>query len=309
MDSRRFVNVLCATHNIPRQLARAPSRCHDAPDEPDPEPALTYCLAICVREGLIALSDGRVTAGTEVTNARKISLHGRAGGQFFIMTSGLRSLRDKTVAYLERELRKADEKKYPRTLIDAVQLYTNCLRRVYKEDSAALAHADLKFNLHALIGGQLEDDPAPSVLLVYPEGNWIEVNVRTPYLSIGSTAYGKPILDRALSIDTSLQAALKLAYLSFDSTRYSASDVGYPIDIYTYSTADRTWRCGTYDYDDLARQRQWWNINITQIAHHMPDGPWVETLLPPGYADDRAVVDDAPVAPNRLSVVGDDKPG
>ena len=28
------------------------------------------------------------------------------------------------------------------------------------------------------------------MFLVYPEGNWIEVDERTPYLSIGATAYG-----------------------------------------------------------------------------------------------------------------------
>ena len=41
-------------------------------------------------------------------------------------------------------------------------------------------------------------------------------------------AYGKPILDRALRFDTPLRTALKLAYLSFNSTRLSSSDVGFP---------------------------------------------------------------------------------
>ena len=37
---------------------------------------MTYCLGIKVREGLICLSDGRITSGNQVSNARKISLHG-----------------------------------------------------------------------------------------------------------------------------------------------------------------------------------------------------------------------------------------
>ena len=66
---------------------------------------MTYCLAINVREGLVCLADGRITSGTQVTNAHKISLHGPEGSQICIMTSGLRSLRDKTLAYFDRALR------------------------------------------------------------------------------------------------------------------------------------------------------------------------------------------------------------
>ena len=34
---------------------------------------MTYCLAIKVNEGLVCLADGRLTSGTQVTQARKIS--------------------------------------------------------------------------------------------------------------------------------------------------------------------------------------------------------------------------------------------
>lgn len=118
------------------------------------------------------------------------------------------------------------------------------------------------------------------MFLVYPEGNWIEVDERTPYLSIGATAYGKPILDRALSHDTPMQVALKIAYLSFDSSRYSSADVGFPVDLVTFSNADRHWREAQYDYDDLVEQRHWWNRHITQLAMQLPDQPWAERLLP-----------------------------
>ncbi|NNG03921.1 MAG: peptidase, partial [Inquilinus sp.] len=106
------------------------------------------------------------------------------------------------------------------------------------------------------------------------------VDQRAPYLSIGATAYGKPILDRALTYDTAMRHALKLAYLSFDSTRFSSTDVGFPIDLITYAGADRHWREQQFDYDDLVEQRQWWNKNITALAERMPDGPWVKDLLP-----------------------------
>lgn len=240
---------------------------------------MTYCLGIKTRDGLIGLSDGRITSGTQLSSARKVTMMGSGGDRFFIMNSGLRSVRDKTLAYLRRDMSKRRDESYA-TMLDALSAFTTCLRQVAEEDKEALEASSLHFNLHAIIGGQLAEDREPTMYLVYPEGNWIEVDERTPYLSIGATAYGKPILDRALKFDTDMQTALKLAYLSFDSTRFSSADVGYPIDMVSYLASERTWRQSNFDYDDLVEQRQWWNRNITELARKMPDGPWVDALLP-----------------------------
>ena len=246
---------------------------------------MTYCVAIKVADGLVALSDGRITAGTQLSSARKIALIGPAGAQFLLMTSGLRSLRDKSVAYLKRVMAKRVEP-YD-SLLDVAADYAACLRRVREEDEKDLAASDLRFNLHTIIGGRMPGDPEPTFLLIYPEGNWIEVDERTPYLSIGETSYGKPILDRALRPTTDLRTALKLAYLSFDSTRISAADVGFPIDMLVYLPAEKGWRETQYDYDELIEQRQWWNGRLKQLAQEMPDGPWADELCPPR---DRLVV-------------------
>jgi len=240
---------------------------------------MTYCLGIKIEQGLVCLSDGRITSGRQVTSARKFSLHGPAGAEFCLMTSGLRSLRDKTVAYLDRALGKAKSPGIA-TMLEAVNAYGKCLRQVAREDRAAIKASDLTFDLHAIVAGQLPEDEEPAMFLVYPEGNWIEVEQRTPYLSIGATAYGKPILDRALSHETELKTALKLAYLSFDSSRTSSADVGFPIDLTVLLKGERRWRTVHYEYDDLLEQRIWWNENITRLARDMPDGPWVEALLP-----------------------------
>lgn len=271
--------------------------------------SLTYCLGIRIREGLICLADGRITAGTQVTTARKMTLHGPDGARFAVMTSGLRSLRDKALAYLDRAMRARPGGSHT-NMLDAVAGYAECLRRVAVEDGPALAKAELGFDLNAIIAGHLPDDPGPTMFQVYPEGNWIEVEERTPYLSIGATAYGKPILDRALRFDTSMATALKLAYLSFDSTRFSSANVGYPIDLATFAQADRRWRQAQYDYDDLREQRNWWNENITQLASRMPDGPWLAALTAGSQGGPQA----GPQGTShgtipRLSIVSDERKG
>jgi putative proteasome-type protease len=252
---------------------------------------MTYCLGIKIQEGLVCLADGRVTAGSQVSNVRKISLHGPGGAEICVMTSGLRSLRDKSLAFFDRALDQ-EAAQGPRRLLDAVELYGRCLRRVAEEDRQALKESKLAFNLHSILAGRLAEDAEPRMFLIYPEANWIEVDRRTPYLSIGATAYGKPILDRALRYETAMRTALKLAYLSFDSTRFSSADVGFPLDMLSYAAADRVWRAVHYDYDDLSRQRSWWNEHITKLAGDMPDGPWAEHLLPGGPTTRLALVKD-----------------
>ncbi|NUB25695.1 peptidase [Azospirillum brasilense] len=248
---------------------------------------MTYCLGIKTRDGLIGLSDGRITSGSQLSSARKVTMVGSGGDRFFILNSGLRSVRDKTLAYLRRDMSRRRGETYP-TMLDALSAFTSCLRQVAAEDKESLEASKLAFNLHAIIGGQLAEDREPYMFLVYPEGNWIEVDERTPYLSIGATAYGKPILDRALSYNTDMQTALKIAYLSFDSTRFSSNDVGFPIDMVTFNAQERLWRQSNFDYDDLVEQRLWWNRNITELARRMPDGPWVDTLLAAGARADVA---------------------
>ena len=240
---------------------------------------MTYCLAIKINEGLICLADGRLTAGNEVTQARKVTLHSTGAHSVCIMTSGLRSLRDKTLAYFDRALAALGPKGCG-SMLDALEIYARCLRQVEQEDRENLENSKLTFNLHSLVSGQLPEDAEPRLFMIYPEANWVEIGRRSPYFSIGATAYGKPILDRALRCDSPFSVALKLAYLSFDSSRFSSADVGFPLDILTYAVADRTWREAHYDYDDINDQRIWWNEHITKLAMEMPDGPWVQQLIP-----------------------------
>ncbi len=239
---------------------------------------MTYCLGIATCEGLICLADGRVTSGDEVSIARKASLHGPAGRQVCVMTSGLRSLRDKTIAYFEQAF--CDETAADMHAVLAI--YAQGLRRAAEEDGDALKASALSFDLHTIIAGQMTDDAQPTLFLVYPEGNWIEVTKRTPYIAIGATAYGKAILDRTLSFDTPLMLALQIAYLSFDSTRVSTAAVGFPLDMLTFAH-DRQWRAMTLEQDDVGGMRQWWNDHIKELTIRMSAGPWAEHLLADPY--------------------------
>ena len=67
---------------------------------------MTYCLGIKVKTGIIGISDTRITSGNETTQAKKVFTINKEKHSFFIMTSGLRSVRDKAITYLRKLLKK-----------------------------------------------------------------------------------------------------------------------------------------------------------------------------------------------------------
>jgi len=81
-----------------------------------------------------------------------------------------------------------------------------------------------------------------------------------------------------LRYDTDLKTAIKIAYLSFDSTKFSSSDVGFPIDVITMSTQTRQWREAHLKNADVRDLREWWNTNIKDLVAKAPDAPWLLSL-------------------------------
>jgi putative proteasome-type protease len=68
----------------------------------------------------------------------------------------------------------------------------------------------------------------------FSAGNFIEATPDTPFLQIGETKYGKPILDRVLQYETDPRDGVKLVLVSMDSTLRSNLTVGMPVDLMVY---------------------------------------------------------------------------
>lgn len=229
---------------------------------------MTFCLGITSLNGLIGVADTRVTTGNEVITAGKVNTYHFDDGAMFIMTSGLRSIRDKTLTYFEEAV---ETKHQPISkLVEAVNLFTSQIRRVSDEDRSALEEAGLAFDSKALIGGQFREDNEHKLLLVYPEGNWVYTGTATPYHVIGSTGYGKPILDRALEFDDQMQHAFKVACLAFDSTRISAADVDFPMDVVLYVTDTFRIVEHRFAHEELREMTSWWQEHLRNGVDEMP---------------------------------------
>jgi len=237
---------------------------------------MTFCLGITVEQGLVAIADTRVVAGNETLIARKTASYQGPGFAFFVMNSGLRSLRDKILLNFEEAF--ARDSQGRDRLFKIVNLYAQQVRRVAEEDRAALEQAELKFNAHSLIGGQMAGDSAHRLFLVYPEGNWVEVGPDTPYQIIGASGFGKPILERSLTRADSLLYAFKVGLLAFDATRLCAADVGFPMDVILYSRGAFALVEQRYEMDDLRQISTWWQERMRGAVHDLPS-EWVEAAF------------------------------
>ncbi len=234
---------------------------------------MTFCLGINLASGLIGIADTRVVTGTERITSRKLWTSPDPEQPFFLMSSGLRSVRDKVVTYFEESL--ATQAEPIDRVFKAVNLYAQQVRRVADEDRAALVASGFRFDSQTLIGGQLSADPEHRLFLVYPEGNWVEVGQGTPYQIIGETGYGKPILDRTLKFEDSMRFAFKVGCLAFDSTRISAADVDFPIDVVLYVKNSGKLVEHRYAREDLQQVSSWWQERLRSSIDALP-AEWIE---------------------------------
>jgi putative proteasome-type protease len=229
---------------------------------------MTFCLGIKTKDGIVGLSDTRITSGSETTSSKKVYTVNREKHSFFIMTSGLRSVRDKAITYFSEVIERSDESFTK--LYHAVNEFGNQVRAVAKEDKEFLEAAGLNFNVYSIIGGQLQEDEEPKLYLLYPQGNWIEIRKGTPFVIIGNTGFGNPVLRRSLSYENSLDYALKCAFLAFDATRICANDVDFPIDTVvlendSYHTIEKR-----FEQKELEHISAFWNERLRNAINELP---------------------------------------
>ena len=141
-----------------------------------------------------------------------------------------------------------------------------------------LIESGLDFNINTIVGGKLSGDKEHMLYLLYPQGNWIEIGKGSPFTIIGNSGYGTPLLRRTFNYDSSIRFALKTSFLSFDSTRVSANDVGFPIDVIVYSKETGKMQVQRFKEEDMANFSKLWGEKLTQAVSEVPDD-WINSLI------------------------------
>jgi len=200
---------------------------------------MTYCLGLYLAEGLVMASDSRTNAGVDqIAKVRKMAIFENPGERVIVVLSAGNLGTTQSVVTLLREKLRSGAAGHDlfaaRTMFDAARTVGDTLREVLKHDGEYVrAHGDP--NASFLVGGQVTGE-SHRLFQIYSAGNFIEASGRARMLQIGETKYGKPILDRAVREETTLDTAAKLSLLSYDATIRSNLSVEGPIDLIRYRT-------------------------------------------------------------------------
>ena len=113
-----------------------------------------------------------------------------------------------------------------------------------------------------------------SLYLIYPEGNFIEVSEYEPFLQIGETKYGKPIIVRAFDPVMTFEEAVKLLIVSFDSTIKANLSVAMPLHLRIYEKESlESGRDLTLEENNAYFQTvsETWGSKLKEVFGQLPD--------------------------------------
>jgi putative proteasome-type protease len=198
---------------------------------------MTYCVAIKVDAGVVFCSDSRTNAGVDQVSTYGKMYHFDIDNtrQLVITSAGNLATTQAVITRLRKDIKDGAVPSLAtvETINDAADYVGEV--SVSIQEKHANSNSTVSFEASFLFGGQIGND-APGIVLIYPQGNHITTSDHTPYLQIGESKYGKPILDRILKPETGLDTAALCALVSMDSTMRSNLSVGPPIELITCAT-------------------------------------------------------------------------
>ena len=242
---------------------------------------MTYCVAIKVNDGIVLASDSRTNAGVDYirTYSKMHTFNWPGDRTVVILTAGNLAT---TQAVINKIYRDIEDESTEQNLRKAKHLHeiAHYIGTISQDEQTehAKAFKDNRESLEAsfIVGGQIgeQDD---DIFLVYPEGNYITVSPETPYMQIGETKYGKPILDRVISGETSLNDAARCALVSLDSTMRSNISVGPPLELVIYEAnslqAPRYLKI-ELDTPLFTEIQTLWGKGLQSAFQNLPKFPW-----------------------------------
>ena len=197
---------------------------------------MTYCIGIKLNQGLVLLADTRTNAGVDnISKVKKLFTWHLPGDRVIaMMTAGNLAITQAVISEINERL-DAPNVNEPTiysapSMFEVAQVVGDTMRKVQSRYGAGLASRNVDSGASILVAGQ-RIGGVPRLFMVYAAGNFIEATDDSPYLELGEHKYGKPILDRVISVDTDIQDGIICALLSMDSTLKSNLTVGMPLDL------------------------------------------------------------------------------
>ena len=237
---------------------------------------MTYCVGVLLNDGVVLASDSRTNAGVDnFATFSKMTVFERPDDRLIVLLSSGNLAGTQAVISVLRQRGESEEDGSiwnARTMFDVALLVSDAVRDVECRDAKYLATSATPFNASFIIGGQVRGEP-PRLFRTFAEGNFIEASADTPFFQTGEAKYGKPIIDRVITPETSLSDAVKCVLVSFDSTMRSNLSVGMPIDLVFYERDSlklgvrRRFESGDPYFSTLSKE---WSEGVRAVFRHLP---------------------------------------
>ncbi len=198
---------------------------------------MTYCVGMLLDRGLVLMSDTRTNSGVDNISVFRKMFRWCVPGERMIavMTSGNLATTQAVISKLEERSKTPGER--ANCLLSAPTMFQvatevgNLLRdTILNQQCANGQEGEGRFTASIIVAGQIAG-MEPRLFLIYPEGNFIEASLDTPFFQIGETKYGRPIILRGYDRTMTFEEAIKLLFVSFDSTLKANLSVGLPLDL------------------------------------------------------------------------------
>lgn len=243
---------------------------------------MTYCVAIKLRAGLVFAADSRTSAGVDDVSVYSKLHRFEAPGKhvLVLLAAGNLGTTQAVLSQLRRDLDNPEAETSFATVRDVEEAaaYVGRINRQVQADHQSGNGERNGFNPEAtfILGGQIKDAPHDA-FLIYPQGNYIAPSHEHPFLQIGETKYGKPILDRIIRPATTLETAARCAMVSLGATRRSNLTVGPPFELLIYQRdALRTTRYLRFEDGDpfWDEVQNAWAESLQRAIRRLPKFEW-----------------------------------
>lgn len=237
---------------------------------------MTYCVAISLGSGICFISDSRTNAGVDnISTYSKMNTFGIKGErQIVLLSAGNLATTQGVVTQLKKDIKKdAEVNLHNLQHMEDIADYVGAVSIAQQEKNTG---GGSTYEARFIIGGQILGFK-PKAYLIYPQGNHITTSDDTPYLQIGESKYGKPILDRIIDSKSTLETAVVCGLVSMDSTIKSNLTVGPPIEVVVYET-DALDITRQYRFDEsseyLRQVSKSWDAKLKEAFASMPPIAW-----------------------------------
>jgi len=241
---------------------------------------MTYCLAIATNDGLVFCSDSRTNAGPDMLSSySKMHIFNPGTQRTFVMlAAGNLATTQAILNHIESDLENAAPVSLAtcNKMVEAARYVSELSHNEIVAAQQATASSGIDATVSLIFGGQISGS-SPAIYLMYTAGNFITEPTETPFLQIGESKYGKPILDRIVRRTTSLEDAARCAIVSMDSTIASNATVGPPIEVLVYERDSfKTNHYIKLDVDDpyLQQIKDSWNESLKKAFSSLPMFQW-----------------------------------